>query len=246
MLQRDREKWRDDFSARFCVVHEDDTGTVDGYCWYRVKESDDEDGVARGKVKIWDLAAESPEVEAALLQYLASIDLTRSITTWTRPVDDPWPYRLATAAGIAQLVHDHLYVRVLDVRAALSACTYESPGAPPPSRIRSGRRTAGCSAWRSARRARRRERVNGDGADRADLRLGAHRSRVAVPRVTSPSTSRGGGAAGPVRRGATAARRPDLPHRPQALLHLRVLIPGAVEAARGLPLLPRTGSWVAR
>ena len=118
----------DDFSARFCVVHEDDTGTVDGYCWYRVKESDDEDGVARGKVKIWDLAAESPEVEAALLQYLASIDLTRSITTWTRPVDGPTASR--TAAGTAQLVHDHLYVRVLDAGGAVGL-TYESPGAPP-------------------------------------------------------------------------------------------------------------------
>ena len=46
ILQLDREKWRDDASARFCVVHEDDDGTVDGYCWYRVKEDDDDDAVA--------------------------------------------------------------------------------------------------------------------------------------------------------------------------------------------------------
>jgi predicted acetyltransferase len=128
MLQRDREKWRDDASARFCVVHEDDAGTVDGYCWYRVKESGG-DGVARGEVRIWDLAAESPEVEAALLGYLSSIDLTRSITTWTRPVDDPWPHRMVDRRRYrVQLVHDHLYVRLLDVPAALSARTYESPG----------------------------------------------------------------------------------------------------------------------
>jgi predicted acetyltransferase len=130
MLQRDREKWRDDASARFCVVHEDDGGTVDGYCWYRVKESDEQDAVARNEVRIWDLAAVSPEVDAALLDYLASIDLTRSITTWSRPVDDPWPYRLVDRRRYrVQLVHDHLYVRLLDVPAALSARTYESAGA---------------------------------------------------------------------------------------------------------------------
>jgi predicted acetyltransferase len=129
VLQRDREKWRDDASARFCVVHEDDAGTVDGYCWYRVKEPDEHNGVARNEVRIWDLAAETPEVEVALLQYLASIDLTRSITTWTRPVDDPWPYRLVDRRRYrVELVHDHLYVRVLDVPAALSARTYEAPG----------------------------------------------------------------------------------------------------------------------
>ena len=129
VLQRDREKWRDDASARFCVVHEDDAGTVDGYCWYRVKEGEHDDGVARSEVRIWDLAAETPEVEVALLQYLSSIDLTRSITTWTRPVDDPWPYRLVDRRRYkVKLVHDHLYVRVLDVPAALSARTYEAPG----------------------------------------------------------------------------------------------------------------------
>jgi predicted acetyltransferase len=129
MLQRDREKWRHDASARFCVVHEDDGGVVDGYCWYRVKEGNDDDAVARGEVRIWDLAARSDEVEAALLDYLASIDLTRSITTWSRPIDDPWPFRLADQRRYrVNLVHDHLYVRLLDVPAALSARTYESPG----------------------------------------------------------------------------------------------------------------------
>jgi predicted acetyltransferase len=129
MLERDREKWREDASARFCVVHHADDGTVDGYCWYRVKESHTGDAVQRSEVKIWDLAATSAEVEAALLQYLADIDLTRSITTWIRPVDDPWPYRLADRRRYrVELVHDHLYVRVLDVPAALAARTYEASG----------------------------------------------------------------------------------------------------------------------
>jgi predicted acetyltransferase len=129
VLQRDREKWREGASNRFCVVHRADDGTADGYCWYRVKEDETDDAVPRKEVRIWELAAASDDVEASLLAYLAGIDLTRSITTWARPVDDPWPYRLADPRRYrVQLVHDHLYARVLDVPAALGARRYEGDG----------------------------------------------------------------------------------------------------------------------
>lgn len=128
MLQRDREKWRDDFSARFCVVHEADDGTVDGFCWYRVKDNWGDDAVPRGTVKVWELAAETDEVEAALLHYLASIDLTGTVEAW-RPVDDPWAYRLADGRRYrVKGVHDHLYARLLDVPTALAARTYGAAG----------------------------------------------------------------------------------------------------------------------
>jgi predicted acetyltransferase len=129
-LQLDREVWREGASARFCVVHEDDDGVVDGYCWYRVKEVDTDDAVGRNEVQLWDLAAADAEVEAALLVYLAGIDLTTAVTGWVRPVDDPWPLRLADARRYrVDLVHDHLYVRLLDVPAALAARTYSAAGA---------------------------------------------------------------------------------------------------------------------
>ena len=129
-LQLDREDWRHGFSARFCLVHEADDGTVDGYCWYRVKDGwGDDDAIARGTVRIWDMAAADAEVEAAFLQYLASIDLTTSIMTWCRPVDDPWAYRVADGRRHrVHVVHDHLYVRLLDVPTALAARAYEAPG----------------------------------------------------------------------------------------------------------------------
>lgn len=125
----DRESWRGGATARFCVVHEDDAGVVDGYCWYRVKSRDHGDAIGRREVQIWDLAATDPEVEAALLVYLAGIDLSTSITGWVRPVDDPWPLRLADSRRHrTHLVHDHLYVRVLDVAAALAARRYAAGG----------------------------------------------------------------------------------------------------------------------
>ena len=128
-LQLDREKWRDGASNRFCVVHEDDDGTVDGYCWYRIEEHHTEPSGRRNEVKVWDLAGVGPEVEATLLSYLADIDLATSITGFCRPVDDPFHLRLVDARRYRlQRVTDHLWVRVLDVPTALAARTYEGAG----------------------------------------------------------------------------------------------------------------------
>ena len=125
----DRESWRGGATARFCVVHEDDDGRVDGYCWYRVKTQPPDAAGSRNEVQVWDLAATHPEVEAALLAYLADIDLSTSITGWFRPVDDPWPHRLADPRRYrVERVADHLHVRVVDVPAALAARTYGAPG----------------------------------------------------------------------------------------------------------------------
>lgn len=128
-VERDPEAGRGGASARFCVVHEADDGAVDGCCWYRVKRGSSDDGVARWEVVVLDLVGDTAEVEAALLVYLAGIDLTTSITGVSRPVDDPWPLRLADSRRYrVQLVKDHLYLRVLDVPAALAARTYEGAG----------------------------------------------------------------------------------------------------------------------
>ncbi len=124
----DREDWRDGASHRFDVVHERD-GVVDGWISYRVKQGSEE-GVARYEVQLRELVTADPEVEAALVTYAAEIDLTTSITTMARPVDDPLPYRLVDSRRyrVARVV-DHVYVRVLDVPRALAARTYEHAGA---------------------------------------------------------------------------------------------------------------------
>lgn len=121
---RDRERWRDGATARFHAVHEADDGTVDGYVAWRIKEEWDDDG-ARSEVRISDLAAVDDEVDAALLAFLADVDLTASITQLSRPLDDPFPLRVADWRRYATTrVIDHLWLRVLDVPAALGARTY--------------------------------------------------------------------------------------------------------------------------
>ena len=130
VFQRDRETSREGASARFWVLHESADGHVDGVAHYRVKRHwGDDDAVARNEVQLEDVWAPDPEVEGALLVFLSEIDLTTSITTWGRPVDDPFRLRLVDDRRYrVELLHDVLYVRVLDVPAALTARTYEAEG----------------------------------------------------------------------------------------------------------------------
>lgn len=125
MWGRDRERWRDGASARFHAVHETDDGAVDGYVAWRIKEEWDHDG-AHGEVRIADMAAADDEVDAALLAFLAEVDLTASVTELRRPLDDPFPLRVADWRRYATTrIVDHLWLRVLDVAGALSARGYD-------------------------------------------------------------------------------------------------------------------------
>lgn len=124
---RDPERDRHGASARFWVLHEPAAGEVDGVAHYRVREHwGDDDAVPRNEVELGDVWTADPEVEATLLAYLASLDLTTSVTTWSRPVDDPFRLRVVDDRRYRVLLHhDHLYVRVLDVCAALAARSYD-------------------------------------------------------------------------------------------------------------------------
>lgn len=130
VFQRDRESSRDGASSRFWVLHESASGAVDGFAHYRVKERwGDVDAVPRNEVHAGEVVALDPEVEAALLLYLCELDLTASVHTWSRPVDDPFRLRVADDRRYrVELHHDHLYLRLLDVTTALAARRYDAAG----------------------------------------------------------------------------------------------------------------------
>jgi predicted acetyltransferase len=130
VFQRDRPWDRHGATARQWVLHESDAGEVDGFAHYRVKARwGPDDAVARNEVRAGEVVAPDPEVEAALLAFLCEIDLSTSVTSWSRPVDDPFRLRLVDERRYrTQLVYDHLYARVLDVPAALAARRYGAPG----------------------------------------------------------------------------------------------------------------------
>lgn len=123
---KDRESERDGASHRFYVIHEPDGGGApDGYAAYRLKR-DWPSNVPGFELVAEEVLAEDDEVEAALWRFLLDVDLVAKVKAWARPVDEPlrWrlldPRRLSTTAVV-----DHLWVRVVDLGAALGARRYQ-------------------------------------------------------------------------------------------------------------------------
>ncbi|MGH9283531.1 MAG: GNAT family N-acetyltransferase, partial [Acidimicrobiales bacterium] len=123
-LFRDPEKDREGAGPLFYAVHESPAGEADGYAVYRVK-MDWPHGSPRGRVLAAELVGLTPAAEAALLQFLCSIDLTDEVELGLRPADDHlrWtlvdPRRLRTTQ-----VNDFLWARIIDPAAALAARRY--------------------------------------------------------------------------------------------------------------------------
>jgi predicted acetyltransferase len=97
--------------------------TDDGYALYAVRPDFDDDGPA-GEVKIRELVAATPQARAVLWNFLLDQDLTRTIAWELAPVDEPLHLMLTDARAVRRTVGDALWVRLVDVAAALSARSY--------------------------------------------------------------------------------------------------------------------------
>lgn len=122
--------WQDDKEegARFFVAYESPAHDLDGFASYRILEKW-EANLSRSTLQLGDLAAVTPEAHAALWRYLCDIDLVETITAWMRPVDEPLRWLLAESRRLhVNHITDELWVRLLDVPAALAARRYAAPG----------------------------------------------------------------------------------------------------------------------
>lgn len=110
------------------VVHDGPDG-VDGYAIYRQKGGELDDGHANGTVFVEELTADTPGAKASLWSYLVNVDGCPNVRFGNRPVDDDIammvrePRRIETTT-----VFDGLWLRILDVEAALGKRTYEQDG----------------------------------------------------------------------------------------------------------------------
>lgn len=111
---------------RFAVTEGED-GTPTGYVQYRVK-SDWDDLHGAHEVRVVELMATSPEAAAGLWSVVLSHDLAKTIKAELRPVDDPLFDLLAARRRAAPQITDSLWIRILDVPAALTARGYSAPG----------------------------------------------------------------------------------------------------------------------
>ncbi|WP_423920323.1 GNAT family N-acetyltransferase [Frigoribacterium sp. 2-23] len=99
-------------------------GDVDGYATYRVTETEKE-----AVLHVVDLVAATDDAYLGLWRLLLSIDLVTRVTWDAAPLDDPLVHALADNR-VYDVRHeeDHVWFRLLDVPAALSARPYASDG----------------------------------------------------------------------------------------------------------------------
>jgi predicted acetyltransferase len=81
------------------------------------------------KVNVWNLTAASDTAYRNLWAYLTGIDGADEVTLSGRPIDEPVRWLLSDARTLVMAEHvDFLWLRLLDVPAALTARRYQAPG----------------------------------------------------------------------------------------------------------------------
>jgi len=117
---------RDGATERQAVVHEGADGTVDGYALWRVK-NDWNDGGPAAEVRVDEAVAADPDAYRAIWRFLFSLDLTRRLTYSFATPDEPLFHLVPEPRRLGATVADGLWVRLVDVPAALSARAYSAP-----------------------------------------------------------------------------------------------------------------------
>ncbi len=125
MALLDPESGRDGASPLRCVIARRG-GEVTGYARFRVRPTWGDEG-PRGTVVLDDLAGLDPATDAALWRFLFGVDLTSTLAVRGRPVDEAWRYQVSDIRRCRPALRDALYVRLVDVGAALAARAYQAP-----------------------------------------------------------------------------------------------------------------------
>ena len=102
-------------------------GEPAGYAIYRHK-MEWEDGVSTGRVPVVEAIAPDPAALAEVWRFLLGIDWIATITSSLVPPDHPLFFVLAKARRMRYRMGDGLWVRLVDVGAALSRRTYPEGG----------------------------------------------------------------------------------------------------------------------
>ena len=107
----------------FFAVHEGDSGP-DGYVAYRVKHGW-EDG---HELKVVELIAAGPEAEASVWRYVLDVDLVEKVKAEHRALSEPVVSMLADRDHLKVTPWNGLWIRLVEVGAALEARRYAAEG----------------------------------------------------------------------------------------------------------------------
>ena len=122
----DPEDHRHGGSAHYRVVYEVDDSPA-GFALYRVKDDHHEADFA-SSLMLELLIAATPDAYEALWRYCLGVDLMARVTASNRPVEEPLPFLLRDARAAKMAVTDGIWLRLVDVRAALQGRSYGAPG----------------------------------------------------------------------------------------------------------------------
>lgn len=106
------------------VRYLDEDGVLRGVMAYTVGEAG---GTFRFRMDVRLLAAETADARTALWRFALQHDLVDEVVADLRPLDDPLPWLVHDTRGVKQEVHDHGWLRILDLPAALTARRYSAP-----------------------------------------------------------------------------------------------------------------------
>jgi predicted acetyltransferase len=135
--------------AAFVAVHEDSTGTADGFVRYEVAWSAIDDMFELGQGTIDDLWGASPAIERALWAYLLDLDLVTSWRAWWRPLDDVVIAAAADPRGYrVDGVADEQWVRLLDVDVAFGSRSYGPTDRAVNIQVHDPVYSSNCGTWR--------------------------------------------------------------------------------------------------
>ncbi|HLH57786.1 MAG TPA: GNAT family N-acetyltransferase [Streptosporangiaceae bacterium] len=123
----DPEDRRKGASPLRCVLAEDDSGPR-GYALYAgVGAWEDETFLPDSSISVRELVTADPAASAALWRDLLGRDLSREVRALLRPVDDPVLFQLADPRRLRPVVSDGLWIRIVDLPAALAQRRYARP-----------------------------------------------------------------------------------------------------------------------
>jgi predicted acetyltransferase len=122
----DPEDRREGAGPKRWVAYERD-GSIDGYAAYRHKPGW-EQGTTTAELRVVEALGTSPEALRDLWGYLLAVDWIATVKAWLLPPDHPLFLLLATPRRMRYRMGDALWVRLVDVGAALSGRRYSEEG----------------------------------------------------------------------------------------------------------------------
>jgi predicted acetyltransferase len=118
---------RDEDEPPFWAVHESDEGEPDAFAVYKVKH-EWPGSVPHLELSVELLLAVTPQAHADMWRFVFDIDLVHRVKAWNRPIDEPLLHLLREPRRLGFHVEDGMWIRLVDVPAALAARGYANDG----------------------------------------------------------------------------------------------------------------------